>query len=76
MRESIDAGLRERAKALDYALTFARGMDRDTSDAFVGMYVNERTRDMGDDGIAAIRLLLAEGARIGLVPPVDVEVVD
>lgn len=76
MRESIDAGLRERAKALDYALQFARGMDRDTSDEFVGMYVNERTRDMGEDGVAAIRLLLAEGARIGLVPPVEVAVVD
>lgn len=76
MRESIDAGLRERAKALDYALQFARGMDRQTSDTFVGMYVNERTRDMGEDGVKAIRLLLSEGARIGLVPPVEVDVVD
>ncbi len=76
MRESIDAGLNARPKALDYALQFARGMDRQTSDTFVGMYVNERTRDMGDEGVRAIRMLLAEGARIGLVPPVDVEVVD
>jgi 1,4-dihydroxy-6-naphthoate synthase len=76
MRESIDAGLTERASALDYALTFSRGMDRDTSDTFVGMYVNDRTRDMGDDGIKAIKLLLSEGARIGLVPPVEVAVVD
>lgn len=76
MRESIDAGLTERAKALDYALTFARGMDRDTSDTFVGMYVNERTRDMGEDGVKAIRLLLSEGARIGLVPAVQVDVID
>ena len=76
MRESIDAGLAERAKALDYALQFARGMDRQTSDTFVGMYVNDRTRDMGEDGVRAIRLLLSEGHRIGLVPPVEVEVVD
>lgn len=76
MRESIDAGLNERQKALDYALQFARGMDRNTSDTFVGMYVNDRTRDMGDDGVKAIRLLLSEGARLGLVPPVDVEVID
>ncbi|MBS1721723.1 MAG: ABC transporter substrate-binding protein [Armatimonadetes bacterium] len=76
MRASIDAGLNERAKALDYALTFARGMDRDTSDTFVGMYVNERTRDMGDDGVRAIKLLLSEGARIGMVPPVEVSVID
>lgn len=76
MRESITAGLSERGKALDYALQFARGMDVATSDEFVGMYVNERTLDMGDEGVKAIRLLLSEGARIGLVPNVEVDVVD
>lgn len=76
MRESIEASLNNRDRALDYALSFARGMDVDTSDTFVGMYVNERTRDMGDDGITAIRLLLSEGARIGLVPAVEVSVID
>lgn len=76
MRESIEASLGNRPAALAYALKFARGMDEATSDEFVGMYVNERTRDMGEDGIKAIRLLLSEGARIGLVPPVDVEVID
>ena len=76
MRESIDAGLNNRDRALEYALQFARDMDRATSDEFVGMYVNQRTRDMGDEGVRAIRLLLSEGARIGLVPNVDVEVVD
>ncbi len=76
MRESIDAGLTHRAEALAYALQFARGMNPDTSDEFVGMYVNGRTRDMGDEGIKAIRLLLSEGARIGIVPAVEVDVVD
>ncbi|MCX7799420.1 MAG: hypothetical protein N2109_03655 [Fimbriimonadales bacterium] len=76
MRESIEAGLAHREEALQYALRFARGMDLQTSDRFVGMYVNDRTRDMGEEGVAAIRLLLAEGARNGLVPEVAVEVVD
>lgn len=76
MRESISAGLNNRDKALDYALQFARGLDRDTSDEFVGMYVNERTLDMGDQGIAAIREFLKRGAEAGLVPPVNIEVVD
>lgn len=76
MRESIKAGLRNREKALDYALQFARGMDVSTSDRFVGMYVNERTLDMGDEGIRAIKLLLKRGADAGIVPPVEVEVVD
>ena len=76
MRESISAGLNNRDKALDYALQYARGLDRETSDEFVGMYVNERTLDMGDAGISAIKLLLQRGAALGIVPPVDIEVVD
>lgn len=76
MRESIRQSLSNRETALEYALQFARGMDVATSDEFVGMYVNERTLDMGDDGIQAIRLLLSEGTKIGLVPEVEVTVVD
>ena len=76
MRESISAGLTHRKEALDYALQFARGLDVPTSDEFVGMYVNERTLDMGEPGVTAIRLLLSEGSRIGLVPDVAVDVVD
>ena len=76
MRESINAGLSNRTKALDYALQFARGMDVETSDEFVGMYVNDRTRDMGEEGVKAIRLLLQKGYEIGMVPLAVVEVVD
>ena len=76
MRESIQAGLDHRAEALEYALQFARGMDPRTSDTFVGMYVNDRTLDMGDEGIRSIRLFLEEGAKIGIVPRIQVDVVD
>lgn len=76
MRESISAGLAHRKQALDYALQFARGMDEPTSDEFVGMYVNERTLDMGDEGIQSIRLFLKKGADAGIVPAVPVDVVD
>jgi 1,4-dihydroxy-6-naphthoate synthase len=76
MRESIGAGLSHRKEALGYALEFARGMDTETSDEFVGMYVNNRTLDMGEEGVKAIRLLLEKGAKLGLVPDVQVEVVD
>ncbi len=76
MRESIQGGLDNREKALAYALQFARGMDIETSDEFVGMYVNERTVDMKDEGVEAIRLLLKKGAEIGMVPDVEIVVVD
>ena len=76
MRESISASLGNRDAALQYALQFARGMDVQTSDKFVGMYVNERTLDMGEEGVKAIRLMLEMGAKIGLVPRVEIAVVD
>jgi 1,4-dihydroxy-6-naphthoate synthase len=58
LRESIDAALEHRDEALDYALGFGRGMDVERGDQFVGMYVNDLTRDYGDEGRAAIRELL------------------
>ncbi|MGI8924893.1 MAG: MqnA/MqnD/SBP family protein [Fimbriimonadales bacterium] len=76
MRESVKAGLQNRETALEYALQFARGMDVETSDEFVSMYVNERTLDMGDEGIQAIKLLLKMGSDAGIVPPAEVQVVD
>jgi len=57
--ESIDAALEHRDEALDYALGFGRGMDVERGDQFVGMYVNELTRDYGDEGRQAIRELYA-----------------
>ncbi len=71
---SIEHGLDHREKALDYALEFARGMERSLADRFVGMYVNEWTRDMGDAGKESIRLFLTRGHEAGIIPhlpPID-----
>jgi 1,4-dihydroxy-6-naphthoate synthase len=57
--ESIDAALEHRDEALEYALGFGRGMDVERGDQFVGMYVNDLTRDYGDEGRQAIRELYA-----------------
>jgi 1,4-dihydroxy-6-naphthoate synthase len=58
LRASIDAALEHREEALQYALGFARGMDAERGDRFVGMYVNELTCDYGDEGRQAVRELL------------------
>lgn len=70
MRRSIEYSLSHRDEALEYALTFARDMPRETADKFVGMYVNELTLDLGERGKRGIELLLTEGAQRGLIPPV------
>jgi len=69
LRASIAFGLAHRDDALRYALGFARGLDRATTDAFVGMYVNQLTLDYGARGRQAVETLLRRGAEAGLVPP-------
>jgi len=77
LRRSIAFSLDNREQAMDYAMGFARGLDRRTADDFVGMYVNRRTLDYGPDGREAVRLFLERGVEAGLVPgPVEVEFAD
>ena len=51
-------------------MRFARGLDRGKADTFVGMYVNERTVDLGSDGRRSIQLFLDRAAEEGLIPAV------
>lgn len=68
--ESIRYGLDNRKEAMDYALEFARGLDGSRADRFVGMYVNDMTLDYGAEGRKAIRLLLSEANKKGLIPKI------
>src|SRR5262249_23999451 len=56
--EAIRVGLEHRDEALAYAERFGRGIDRETTDRFVAMYVNELTSDYGDVGRRAVEELL------------------
>lgn len=77
LRASIDYALAHREGALDHAMRFARGLDRSKADTFVGMYVNEWTRDYGERGRTAVRTLLDRGVQAGIITqPVTVEFVD
>ncbi len=77
IKESIKYALAHRPEALDHALHYARDMDVSLADKFVGMYVNHWTLDYGERGRAAIRRLLDEGHKAGIIPhPTQVEFVD
>jgi 1,4-dihydroxy-6-naphthoate synthase len=69
LRESIQYGLEHREEALAYAMQFARDLDTQSADKFVGMYVNERTLDYGPDGREAVRRLLDMGHKAGIIGP-------
>ena len=75
LKQSIEYALAHRSDALEYALEFGRGLDPSLGDEFVGMYVNDLTLDMGDDGLRAVQLLLDRAHESGLIPAkVKVEV--
>jgi len=68
LRDSIQYALDHREEALQYAMQFARDLDVQQADKFVGMYVNERTLDYGKDGREAITKLLEMGYERGIIP--------
>jgi 1,4-dihydroxy-6-naphthoate synthase len=68
LRDSIQYAIDHRDEALAYAMQFARDLDTQLADKFVGMYVNERTLDYGEDGREAVRRLLDMGHKAGIIP--------
>ena len=74
IRDSVAYGLEHREEALNYAMQFAREMDTELADKFVGMYVNKWTLGYGEKGKKAVRELIERGTAAGLLPgPPEVE---
>jgi len=77
LHDSIAYGLEHRKAALDHSMQYARGLEREKADTFVGMYVNEWTLDYGPRGRKAVREFLQRGVDTGFITkPVNVEFVD
>ena len=68
IRDSVSYALEHREQALNYAMQFARDMETEVADQFVGMYVNKWTLGYGEKGRQAVRELLRRGAEAGLIP--------
>lgn len=68
LAESINYGLDHRQPALDYALQYGRDLDDSKADKFVGMYVNDWTRDFGNRGRQAVAEFLKRGYEAGVLP--------
>ncbi len=68
LKASIQYALDHRGEALEYAMQFARDLDTRTADRFVGMYVNERTLDYGDEGRLAVQTLFDRAYEARLIP--------
>jgi 1,4-dihydroxy-6-naphthoate synthase len=75
LKDSIVYAREHEEEAIDYAMQFGRGIDRDTCRDFVRMYVNEDTVDMGDEGRRALETLYGRADERGLIagiPPLDI----
>jgi 5,8-dihydroxy-2-naphthoate synthase len=68
LRASIVYALEHRKEALDHAMKYARGLDREKADEFIGMYVNDFTVDYGESGRKGVQMLLDRAADAGLIP--------
>jgi 1,4-dihydroxy-6-naphthoate synthase len=68
LHEAIACGLDHRDEALEYALEFGRGIDAAVADRFVSMYVNDLTKDYGEEGRTAVAELLRRGDEINAFP--------
>jgi 1,4-dihydroxy-6-naphthoate synthase len=74
LRDSIDYAYAHVDEALEYAMRYGRGIDKETCRRFVLMYVNDYTKRLGDDGRAALERLYQMAHAKGLIPaipPVD-----
>jgi 1,4-dihydroxy-6-naphthoate synthase len=68
LHDSIAYALSHRADAVAYAQQFGRGLDKDRTDRFVGMYVNDLTLAYGDRGRQGVERLMTEAFERGLIP--------
>jgi len=68
VRETVRYSLAHRTEALEYAMSYARGMDPGVADRFVGMWVNEMTIDCGERGRLAVQTFLDRGHAAGVIP--------
>jgi 1,4-dihydroxy-6-naphthoate synthase len=68
LKASIQYALDHRDEALEYAMQYAGDLDVATADRFVGMYVNDRTLDYGEEGRKAVQLLFDKAYEAKLIP--------
>jgi 1,4-dihydroxy-6-naphthoate synthase len=68
LRASVEAAWRDPAASAAYVAEHAQEMSPDVQQRHIALYVNEFTRELGDEGYAAAEALLTRAADAGLVP--------
>ena len=75
LAESIRYTMAHEDEAVNYAMAFGRGIDRETCRRFVRMYVNADTLNLGEEGKQALETLYGRALDRNLIPsmpPLDI----
>jgi 1,4-dihydroxy-6-naphthoate synthase len=62
IRASVDYAFAHPEASREYVMANAQELDPEVAKAHIALYVNEFTRDLGPEGLAAVRRLLGPGA--------------
>lgn len=71
IRASVDHAWKHPESSKDYVMEHAQEMSVDVAESHIDLYVNEFTRDLGEDGFAAVESLLSRAAEENIVPSFD-----
>ncbi len=72
LRAGVDYARTNPDQAARYIGEHAQEMSRDVCAAHIGLYVNDFSADLGDEGERAITCLMGRAAEAGLIPPSSV----
>jgi 1,4-dihydroxy-6-naphthoate synthase len=69
VRASVEHAWADPSASAHFVAEHAQEMDPAVCQQHIDLYVNEFTRELGEDGYAAVEALLGRAAEAGLVPP-------
>ena len=69
LRQSVEYGLANPEAAVGYIRGHSQEMSDTVCASHIGLYVNNFSRDLGDEGITSVAALLRRGEAAGLIPP-------
>ena len=72
--ESVAFAFRSPGNCLSYIQQHSQELEKDVVESHIGLYVNDFSRDLGDEGRAAVELFIEKGRSSGTLPKCDKDI--
>jgi 5,8-dihydroxy-2-naphthoate synthase len=69
--ESVEFAFKSPGDCLSYIQNHSQELEKDVVESHIGLYVNDFSRDLGDEGCAAVELFIEKGRSSGALPKCD-----